>query len=85
MNVSKSSGPYSVPVTVLKIMKDRISDPLALLVNNSLASGNFPDELTLARILSIFKKSSRFDNCRSIFVFFNFSKMIKKRYVSSPP
>ena len=87
MNVSKSSGPYSAPVTVLKIMTDRISDPLALLVNNSFTSGNFPDKLKLARILSIFKKSSRFDkdNCRSISVLFNSSKMIKKRYVSSPP
>ena len=45
MNVSKSSGPYNLPVTVLKIMKDRISDPLALLVNNSFTSGNFRDKL----------------------------------------
>ena len=87
MNVSKSSGPYSVPVTVLKIMKDRISDPLALLANNSFTSGNFRDKLKLSRILSIFKKSSRFDkdNWRPISVLFNFSKTIKKRYVSSPP
>ena len=86
MNVSKSSGPYNLPVAVLKIMKDRISDPLALLVNNSFTSGNFRDKLKLARILSIFKKGSRFDkdNCRPISVLFN-SKMIKKRYVSSPP
>ena len=29
MDASKSSGPYSVPVTILKIIRDYISEPLA--------------------------------------------------------
>ena len=61
MNVRKSSGPCSVPVTVLKIIRDYISEPLAFLVDDSFTSGNFPGKLKLARITSIFKKGSRFD------------------------
>ena len=45
MNASKSShGPYSVPVTILKTVRDYISKPLALLVNDSFASGNFSEK-----------------------------------------
>ena len=45
MDASKSCGPYSVPVTILKTVRDYISEPLAFLVNDSFASGNFPDKL----------------------------------------
>ena len=80
MNVSRSSGPYSLPVSVLKIIRDCISEPLAFLVNDSFTSGNFPDKLKLARITSIFKKGSRFDkdNYRPISFLSNFSRIIEK-------
>ena len=55
MNVGRSPGPYSVPVTILKTIKDYIFEPLAFLVNDSFTSGNFPDKLKLARITPIFK------------------------------
>ena len=86
MNVSKSCGPYSVPVAILIIIRDYTSDPLALLVNNSFTRGNFPDKLKLGRIPSIFKKDSIFnkDNWRPIYIRFNFSKITKKNYVLSP-
>ena len=45
MDASKSCGPYSVPVTILKTVRDYMSEPLAFLVNNSFASGNFPEKL----------------------------------------
>ena len=45
MDASKSSGPYSIHVTILKTIRDYISEPLAVLVNDSFASGNFPDKL----------------------------------------
>ena len=80
MNVSRSSGPYSVPVSVLKIIRDCISEPLAFLVNDFFTSGNFPYKLKLARIISVFKKGSRFDkdNYRPISFLSNFSKIIEK-------
>ena len=34
MDASKSSSPYSVPVTILKTIRDYISEPLAFLVNS---------------------------------------------------
>ena len=80
MNVSKFSGPYSVPVTVLKFIRNYVSEPLAFLANDSFTSGSFSDKLKLVRITLIFKTGSRFgkDNYRPISFLSNFSKRIEK-------
>ena len=58
MDASKSCGPHSVAVTILETVRDYISKGLALLVNDSSASGNFPEKLKLLRITPVFKKGS---------------------------
>ena len=69
-----------VPVTILKTIRDYISEPLAFLVDDSFASGSFPEKLKLTRITPVFKKGSRFDkdNNRPISVLSNFSKLFEK-------
>ena len=52
MDASMSCGPYRVPVTILKTVRDYISEPLAFLVNDSFATGNFPEKLKLAQDLT---------------------------------
>ena len=80
MDASKSSSPYCVPVTIVKTIRDYISEPLAFLVNDSFASGNFPEKLKFARITPVFKKDLRFDkdNYRPLSVLSNFSKLLEK-------
>ena len=77
-NASKSFGPYRVAVTILKSIRDYISGLLTFLVNDSFASGNFPEKLKLARITPIFKRGSTFDkdSFRPISVLSTFSKTI---------
>ena len=57
MDASESSGPYSVPVTILKTIRDYISLPLAFLVDGSFANGNFPEKLILARITFVLRRA----------------------------
>ena len=44
INTRKSCGPFNIPVTILKIMKDYISEPLTFLANDSFTRGNFADK-----------------------------------------
>ena len=66
MDASKSCGPYSVPVTILKTVRDYISEPLAFLVNNSFASGNFPEKLELARITPVLNQRGTHGQTRGL-------------------
>ena len=50
MNNSKSVGPNSIPIPLLKILKDSVSEPLSFLVNESFTSGVFPDKLRVAQV-----------------------------------
>ena len=80
MDSSKSVGPNSIPVTILKLLKDYISDPLSKIINDSFQSGIFPDRLKLAKVTPVFKKGSKLekDNYRPIFILPIFSKLFEK-------
>ena len=79
---SKSSGPYSVPVKLLKVLNPQISELLAQIFNESLSVhvGIFPDKLKYAKVIPIHKKESPTDpsNYRPISLLSVFSKIFEK-------
>ena len=56
LNVSKASGPFSVPTNILKNNKDIFLQPLTSVINKSIAEGVFPNLLKSASVCPIYKK-----------------------------
>ena len=79
-NSSKSTGPHSVPIMLLKILKHHISHPLAELLNQSCLKEVFPSKLKVAKVVSVFKKGDPeiMPNYRPISLLPLFSKMFEK-------
>ena len=80
LDPSKSVGPNSIPIKLLKVIGSCISPLLALLVNQSFQSGNFPNKLKIAKVISIFKKGNPEipSNYRPISLLPIFSKIFEK-------
>ena len=80
LNPSKSVGPNSIPIKLLKIIGHSVSPLLALLVNQSFQSGIFPDKLKIAKVISLFKKGNPElpSNYRPISLLPIFSKIFEK-------
>ena len=80
LNPSKSVGPNSIPIKLLKIIGFSVSPLLALLVNQSFQSGIFPDKLKIAKVISLFKKGNPElpSNYRPISLLSVFSKIFEK-------
>ena len=57
----KSSGPNSIPVKILKLLKNDISQQLSDIFNMSFSTGQFPSVLKIAKVIPIHKKQSRVD------------------------
>ena len=80
LNPSKSVGPNSIPIKLLKIVGCSISPLLALLMNHSFQSGIYPDTFKIAKVISLFKKGNPElpSNYRPISLLSIFSKIFEK-------
>ena len=80
INVKKSTGPFGIPVFLLKRFKTFFSLWLSELVNLSFEIGVFPDVLKVAKVNPLHKKESKIDhrNYRPISLLSVISKIFEK-------
>ena len=79
LNSNKSSGPYSIPIKILQLVKNHIAKPLSEIINLSFSTGQFPSKLKTAKVIPIFKKDSPLEcsNYRPISLLSNIDKRTK--------
>ena len=80
LDVKKSTGPFGIPVFLLKIFKKFFSIWLCELVNLSFETGIFPNILKVAKVHPLHKKDSKIDhrNYRPISLLSVISKIFEK-------
>ena len=79
-DIKKSLGPNSIPVFILNISINFLSDKLTDIINLSFRTGIFPDLCKLAKVIPIFKKDNPLlcENYRTISLLPIFSKIFEK-------
>ena len=77
LNSNKSTGPYSIPTFLLKLLSSHISVPLSKIANHSFVTDVFPNKLKFG---PLYKTGSRNNpsNYRPISILSAFSKIIEK-------
>lgn len=80
LKTKHSSGYDGISVKFLKSIAPHIVDPLNIIINQSLATGIFPDSLKVAKVIPLFKKDVReiVDNYRPVSLLTAFSKVFEK-------
>ena len=76
-NNSKSIGPYSIPIRLLKILASEISESFSLIVNDSFCKGSYPGNLKIGKVAALHEKGSTDNplNYRPISLLSIFSKI----------
>ena len=80
LNSFKASGPFSIPVGLLKLLKTCISFSLEIIFNISFSYGCVPDQFKLGNVIPVHKKDSGtcMNNYRPISPLFIFNKILEK-------
>jgi hypothetical protein len=80
LNSSKSTGPFSIPTKLLKILRYLLSGPLAYLFNCSFSSGVVPEKFKIARVIPVYKTGRKdiVSNYRPISLLSIFNRILEK-------
>ena len=75
----KSTGPFSIPINILQLLKSVLSKPLEIIFNYSFLSGIVPSDLKLSNVIPVFKKGSQVSvsNYRPISLMSVFNKLLE--------
>lgn len=75
-----SSGVDGVSIKVVKSVCEEIAQPLAIMINKSIATGEFPSAMKLASVVPILKKGdpTNMENYRPISILSIFSKIFER-------
>ena len=76
----KATGPFSIPVTIIKSLKEFISIPLGIIYNSSFKKGVVPDKFKVARVIPVYKSGSKVlrNNYRPISLLPIFNVLLEK-------
>ena len=80
LDSNKLVGPNSIPIKILKLLKNDISSQLSEMFNISFSSSVFPSILKAVKVIHVHKKDSKLDfsNYRPFFHLSNVGKILEK-------